>query len=172
LNWTVKRAYAQHIEFVLGQVHAIAGRWSEARDHMVLAMPWLQQPESWPQQIPRNWRWTCHAGWIMQHNGDTEGGAELSRQTLAFLENEYLPRVEDKRLIGYDMCLAATGQTEQALAALEARLENGIYGDWWIDRTLPVYAELRLDPRFAAAWARVEAEANRQRDQLIAEGAL
>jgi TolB-like protein/lipoprotein NlpI len=172
LNWTVKRSYTPYIEFTLSQAYAMAGRWSEARDHMVLAMPWLQQPETWPQQIPRYLEAACHASWILQHSGDTEGGVELSRQTLAFLENEVLPRVENQHLAEYDMCLAATGQTERAMAALEARLDHGEYGDWWIARNLPVYSGLRLDPRFAEAWARVEAEANRQRDQLIAEGVL
>jgi TolB-like protein/cytochrome c-type biogenesis protein CcmH/NrfG len=158
--------------FVTGLIQATDGKYERARQLMVEAYPQIMVTGEWDWWIPEHTKEACEAGWVLQRSGHEQMGTDLVAQSLAFVEEVVYPVVTDKHMPDLDICLAAAGEAERAITALEQRLGHGHIEDWWFDRRHPAYAGIKDDPRFYAAWERVEQAVTLTREQLASEGTL
>lgn len=106
---------------------------------------------------------------LMQATGDEAGARRVLQEQLALLDTEQqLTAGTPKNVAMWQaMVLANLGETGAALAALERATLPAPSG-WALPwhRDDPLYAPLHAEPRYQAAWDRVEAHAVRQRERL------
>nr|ABB79941.1 3,4-dihydroxy-2-butanone 4-phosphate synthase [uncultured bacterium pES01019D12] len=125
------------------------------------AYPQILIPEKWGDLFVTN-SWTaCQAGWVLQRSGHEQLGTDLIAASLDYVETTVYPLVVDKHLVALDICLAAVGETERAIEALERRLEHGHAFDNF--PLQPTYSSIKDDPRFQAAWDKVDERVNKLR---------
>jgi len=137
-----------------------------ALDAFEAATPGLFDRTRWSTAIAERPDDGCVVGWIMEHAGDAQMGAELLRTSLDYMEQD-LPRyIRHADRYWIDVCYLAVGQPDKALLAIEERLNDRHYDGWWWMRKLPVYEPLWGDPRFEAAMQKVEDEMAIQRANL------
>ena len=95
-------------------------------------------------------------------------GSELLAQTTAFLD-QALPAVREHADTWYpEICYLTAGDTEKALAMIETQLAHNHLAGWWWSHALPMYDQLRFEPRYQAAVEEHERRVGLQRDAIEA----
>ena len=95
-------------------------------------------------------------------------GQALLQQATNYLVDELPTYIEHADRYGAELCLLALGEKEQALDALETRVQHGHTGFSWFTYNLPMFDLIRDEPRFLAIVESIETNMARQRESLVA----
>jgi len=151
LNWLLPRIdKLPYFKRLAGAVELLLGNEDEARKLFLAANPGWLVPDQWESLIQVNPRYPCMFSWILINTGDEALGADLLRQTTTFLD-ETLPAIrEHADAWSPEICYLTGGDTEKALASIEIQLAHGHL--YWRDLMfrLPMYDQIRDEPRFQA----------------------
>ena len=133
-----------------GAVELLLGNEDRARGLFLAANPSWLVPDQWESLIPENPRYPCMFSWILINTGDEALGADLLRQTTTFLDKTLPAVMEHTDRWSPEICYLTAGDTEKALASIEMQLTHGHL--YWRDLMfrLPMYDQIRDEPRFQA----------------------
>ena len=109
---------------------------------------------------------------IMQRTGDTERAENVLNRALETISPH--ERNRGTHAFGFtDVSIyALLGQSEKALAALEACADLEYLSSWQGLKFLPHYDSIRDDPRFSAVVSRLNTSAGLARKRAVSEGLL
>ena len=65
-----------------------------------------------------------------------------------------------------EICYLTAGDTEKALLSIETQLTHNHLVDWHIAHQMPMYDQIRHEPRYQAAWAERERRLSVQRENI------
>jgi len=151
LNWLLPRIdKLPYFKRLAGAVELLLGNEDGARKLFLAANPGWLVPEQWDSLIQVNPRYPCMFSWILINTDDEALGNDLLRQTTTFLD-ETLPAIrEHADAWSPELCYLTAGDTEKALTSIEMQLAHGHL--YWRDLMfrLPMYDQLRDEPRFQA----------------------
>jgi len=160
-NWTSSRGpndrFFSHIAALLELAH---GDPAVARKIYLAADPDWIIPEAWGGLVDRDPQVACLVAWTLTQTGDEALGAELLDQTLAFID-ELPGLIEHVDAWNPQFCYLMAGNTEKALTTIETQLAHNHLFRWQIQDQLPMYEQIRFEPRYQVAMA--------ERDRRIAE---
>jgi len=151
LNWLLPRIDKQpYFKKLAGAIEMLLGDKDRARELFVAANPDWLEPDQWERLIPENPRYPCMFSWILINTGDEALGADLLRQTTTFLDETWPAIKEHVDAWNPEICYLTSGDTEKALASIEMQLAHGHL--YWRDLMfrLPMYDQIRDEPRFQA----------------------
>jgi hypothetical protein len=129
---------------------------------------WLE-PDQWPALMGGGFRVMetgCIVAWLFMNTGDQELGTALLEQTTAYIEDS-LPLVTehpDQRFP--ETCYLTAGDTEKALLSIETQLAHNHLNDWYIVHQMPMYDQIRHEPRYQAVLAERERRISVQRENI------
>ncbi len=150
------------------------GDLAEAREIYLEADPEWMNPEEWERLVDNDPTSACLIAWTLTQTGEETLGAALLDQTLAFMAT--LPGlVEHADIWNAQFCYLAAGDTEKALTLIETQLAHNHLDSWNIYDQLPMYEQIRHEPRYQAAMAERERRLAIQREavnQMNAEAGL
>jgi TolB-like protein/Flp pilus assembly protein TadD len=167
ISWMQPRAMGRDWQLNnLGDSYFIAGDIDRARELYVEADPEFLDPTQWERLIKRNPFIACGFSWILLNTGDSELGQALLEQTTAYLENDLPAAVEHSDSYQPDICYLTAGETEKALNVLEMQLAHGHFAFWIYDHQLPMFDQIRLEPRYLAMREELDRKLQTQRDLI------
>jgi hypothetical protein len=168
INWLLPklpRGFHQR----LGSIALAQGDIQLSRELYLSGEPGWLEPDQWPALIGRRdfWEQTgCIVAWLFMNTGDEELGTALLQQTTAYIEDS-LPLVTehpDQSLP--ETCYLTAGDTEKALLSIETQLAHNHLLDWYRIHPMPMYDQIRHEPRYQAAWAERERRLSVQRENI------
>ena len=74
--------------------------------------------------------------------------------------------VEHSDWDGPDLCYLTAGDTEKALLSIETQLSHNHLYSWNVTPLLPMYDQIRHEPRYQAVWAEYERRISVQRENV------
>ena len=151
LKWLLPKIdKIQYFKELVGAVELLFGNEERARELFLAANPGWMDPMQWERLIQDDSRYSCMFSWILINTGDEVMGANLLRQTITFLDEALPAAVEDTDWWIPDMCYLTNGDTEKALRSIETQLAHGHL--YWRDLVyrMPMYDQIRDEPRFQA----------------------
>ena len=108
----------------------------------------------------------CIVAWLYLNTGEQELGTALLQQATAYIEDS-LPLVTEHPDQPFpETCYLAAGDTEKALLSIETQLAHNHLIDWYIVHKMPMYDQIRQEPRYQAAWAERERQISVQRETI------
>jgi len=108
----------------------------------------------------------CIVAWLFLNTGDQELGTALLQQATAYIEDS-LPLVTEHPDQPFpETCYLTAGDTEKALLSIETQLAHNHLIDWHIVHQMPMYDQIRHEPRYQAAWAERERRISVQRENV------
>ena len=126
------------------------GDEERARELFLAANPGWVDPTQWERLIQDDSRFSCMFSWILMNTGDKELGADLLRQTTIFLDETLPAARQHADKWSPEICYLTSGDTEKALDSIEMQLDHGhLYQRDLIFR-MPMYDQIRDEPRFQA----------------------
>ena len=168
-NWLLPKIKTN--EFFTQFVAALtlsSGDPQSARKIYLSAVPGWAEPSQWPNLIEHYATHGCAVSWIFLNTGDEQLGLDLLAQTTAFLDQS-LPAVREHVDTWIpEVCYLTAGDTEKALAMIETQLKHNHLADWWWSHDLPMYDQLRFEPRYQAAVEEHKRRVGLQRDAIEA----
>ena len=145
-----------------------------ARRIFLTAEPDWIDPEAWARLADRDPSTACLVAWTFAKTGDEALGTALLDQTLVFFDA--LPGlVEHVDSWNPQFCYLMAGDNEKALASIETQLAHNHLTWWKTADELPMYEQIRFEPRYQAAMAEHDRRIAVQReavDQMTAEAGL
>jgi len=108
----------------------------------------------------------CIVAWLFMNTGDQELGTALLQQTTAFIEDSLPLVTEHPDQFFPDVCYLTAGDTEKALLSIETQLAHNHLKDWHFVHQMPMYDQIRHEPRYQAAWAERERRISVQRENV------
>ncbi len=167
INWALPKLRVQPFYArIIGQVQLQIGDIQKARRIYLAANPGWMTASEWPGLIDQGTGHACTVAWILMRTGDEAIGASLLKQTLAYYENILPGAIEHADLKLGDICYLAAGKPEKALALIETQVEHGHLFLMNETHALPMYDQIRTEPRYLAAMAKRESKISAQRDTL------
>ena len=151
LKWLLPKIdKLQYFKEMVGAVELLFGDEERARELFLAANPGWLDPAQWERLIQANTRYPCMFSWILMNTGDKELGAELLRQTTIFLDETLPVTMQHADAWNPEICYLASGDTEKALDSIETALAHGHL--YWQDLffRMPMYDQIRDEPRFQA----------------------
>ena len=151
LKWLLPKIdKLQDIKELAGAVEMLFGDEERARELFLAANPGWLDPTQWERLIQENYRYPCMFSWILMNTGDKELGADLLRQTTIFLDETLPAAMQHAHALNPEICYLTSGDTEKALDAIELALDHGHL--YWRDLIfrMPMYDQIRDEPRFQA----------------------
>jgi len=152
LNWLLPKIdKIQYFKELVGLAEVGMRNKDRARELFVDANPGWLDPEQWDRLIQSKLLYPCVFSWILINTGDEKLGNDLLRQTTTFLDETLPAVVEHADQWTPDICYLTSGDNEKALVSIETQLaHNHLY---WRDLfyRLPMYDQIRHEPRFQAA---------------------
>jgi TolB-like protein len=140
--------------------------YARARSILMESAPQYFEREKWPDLINRNPERNCMVGWMMMNDGDPALGEALLTQTNDFVLNTApLHTAFPERLVP-GTCLAALGDREGALNQIDKLHSADQSFFTWYRFRMPMFDDLRDEPRFQAVMAHLEANTAEQRANL------
>jgi tetratricopeptide (TPR) repeat protein len=149
LKWLLpKLDKIQPFKELAGAVVLLFGDEERARELFLTATPGWLDPAQWERLIQVNPRYPCMFSWILMNTGDKELGADLLRQTTIFLDETLPAAKQHVDAWSPEMCYLTNGDTEKALDSIEMQLDHGHLH--WRDLMfqMPMYDQIRDEPRF------------------------
>jgi TolB-like protein/lipoprotein NlpI len=137
---------------LLGFLELALGNKNHAREHYLRANPqWLdpdhvQQPTDLISE-------GCIVAWLLINTGDIEAGQAVLRQSLFQFEEVLGNFTEHVDATHVEVCYLTAGNTEKALNNIETKLAHNHLYDWKLNHTLPMYDQIRHEPRYQTALA-------------------
>jgi tetratricopeptide (TPR) repeat protein len=137
-----------------------------ARRLLIEIKPEALDPAQWADWIARRPDEACSAGWVLVQSGEEASGQQLLQQAADFMANTAPLHMNRTERLPLGECLAALGDREGALAHIEALASLDYSFFSWFPQRQPMFDELRTEPRFIAAVARLEEKRDEQRANL------
>jgi len=150
-------------EFAQGMVYMFQNDQVEFRKTAELTVPAYFDPGTFQAGLESRPYMGCGVARSLTHTGDTELGAELARQTIAFFRDN-IPGGDTSFSVA--SCYMVIDQPEQALQVIESAVGSGNVNSWWMVLRHPAFDMLRNEPRFVAANAEIESLLAQQRENL------
>jgi len=155
-------------------LHLTLGDPMSTREIYLDANPDWINPEAWAYLVDRNPGTACLVAWTFANTGDEALGSALLDQTLDFIGA--LPGlIENSYTSESQFCYLMSGDIEKALVQIETQLANNYLVSWQTWDKLPMYEQIRLEPRYQTALAERDRRIAEQRiiiDQMNAEAGL
>jgi tetratricopeptide (TPR) repeat protein len=151
LKWVLPKIdKIQYFKEMAGAVELLFGNEERARELFLAANPGWLDPGQWERLIQDNPRYPCMFSWILMNTGDKELGADLLRQTTIFLDETLPAARQHADAWNPEICYLTSGDTEKALDSIEIALAHGHLH--WRDLffRMPMYDQIRDEPRFQA----------------------
>ena len=90
----------------------------------------------------------------------------MLEQTTAYVDDS-MPLLTEHHDANYpEMCYLTAGDTEKALLSIETQLAHNHLADWYIYHQLPMYDQIRDEPRYQAVLAERERRVSVQRENI------
>jgi hypothetical protein len=162
-NWTSSRVPKQaQFSSIAAFLELAHGDPATARKIYLATDPDWTIPEAWARLIDRDPSVGCLVAWTLTRTGDETLGAALLDQTLAYFET--LPSlVEHHEVWDPQFCYLMAGDTEKALTTIKSQLADNDLTFWKTNDRLPMYEQIRFEPRYQAATAEYERRIAEQR---------
>jgi hypothetical protein len=126
---------------------------------------WLE-PGQWPELVESSRSDACNVAWLFLNTGDQELGTALLQQATAYIEDS-LPLVTEHPDQSFpETCYLTAGDTEKALLSIETQLAHNHLTDWYIVHQMPMYDQIRHEPRYQAVLAERERRISVQRENI------
>ncbi len=129
------------------------GDTEKAREIYLNANPGWLDTGQWQALINQYTSSACVVAWIMRNTGEPELGTQLLQQATHYLDDELAAIDEHVDNQAPDVCYLVAGDKEKALASIETQLAHNHLAFWDIAHALPMYEQIRFEPRFQAAVA-------------------
>ncbi len=151
LKWLLpKLDKIQPVKEQAGAVELLFGNEERARELFLAANPGWLDPAQWERLIQVNPLYPCYFSWILMNTGDKELGADLLRQTTIFLDETLPAARQHADAWAPDICYLTSGDTEKALDSIEMQLDHGHLYQRDLVYRMPMYDQIRDEPRFQA----------------------
>jgi len=152
---------------ILGSMALSLGDIQLSREIYLSVEPRWLEPDQWPALMGNYMMETgCIVAWLFMNSGDQELGTALLQQTTAYIEDSR-PLVNehpDQRFP--ETCYLTAGDTEKALLSIETQLAHNHLSDWYIFHQMPMYDQIRHEPRYQAVLAERERRISVQRENI------
>lgn len=150
----------------LGFITLTQGNTYRSREIFLEVEPGWLQPEQWSGLIERTRNYGCTVAWVLMNSGDPDLGTSLLQQSTAYIE-ESLPLVtEHPDRYFPEVCYLAAGETEKALSSIETQLAHNHLYAWNATHLMPMYDQVRDEPRYQAAVAERKRRIGVQREAI------
>jgi TolB-like protein len=169
INWLLPKVKNQgnNVQW-LAMLNLLSGDEQGARDIFVSADPgWTEQPQ-WQGLIEHYATMGCIVSWLFMNTGDEQLGSDLLAQTTTFLEQSLPAVIEHADLWQPDICYLAAGDKEKALTSIETQLSHNHLANWPYIHDLPIYDEIRFNPRYQAVVEEYQRRVGLQREAIEA----
>jgi tetratricopeptide (TPR) repeat protein len=168
INWLLPKLPRPFYER-LGSIALAQGDIQLSREIYLSIEPRWLEPDQWPALMGRDFwgnQTGCIVAWLFMNTGDQELGAALLQQTTAYIEDT-LPLITEHPDEPFpDICYLTAGDTEKALLSIETQLAHNHLLDWHRIHAMPMYDQIRHEPRYQAAWAEYERRISVQRENI------
>ena len=161
-----------YFDAVRANTYLVLNELDAARGFFVSAEPDWENPLQWPELIGKSQTGNdrlhgCKYAGILLGLGEDAAGKELLRQTVSFELTELPNLIGDAhRRRGLGWCYLAAARFDDALTFYESRIEHGHYSDWYMDKHLPWWDEIREAPRYIAMVEKIDEKIEEQRELL------
>ena len=137
-----------------------------SREIFLTSNPGWLEPGQWPELVERDRRGACMVAWVLMNTGDEKLGSALHRQATSYVDDS-LPLVTEHSDWDFpEVCYLMAGDTEKALLSIETQLSHNHLYAWNAVHLLPMYDQIRHEPRYQAAWAERERRIAVQREAI------
>jgi TolB-like protein/Tfp pilus assembly protein PilF len=151
LKWVLPKIdKLQGFKELVGVVEMVFGNEERARALFLAANPGWLDPTQWERLIQGDYRYSCYFSWILMNTGDKELGADLLRQTTIFLDETLPAARQHAHALNPEICYLTSGDTEKALDSIEMALAHGHLHQRDLIFRMPMYDQIRDEPRFQA----------------------
>jgi len=170
VNWLVAQIqlpYDFHLR--LGSIALANGDIQLSREIYLSIEPRWLEPDQWPALMGRDmWgnQTGCIVAWLFLNTGDEDLGTALLQQATAYIEDTLPLMTEHPDRPFPETCYLTAGDTEKALLSIETQLTHNHLNDWNLVHQMPMYDQIRHEPRYQAAWAERERRIGVQRENV------
>jgi len=166
-NWLSSKSKNRPRTFTsLGFMALVLDDKSHAREFFLSAQPGWLEPDQWTDLISRSENDGCLVAWIFMNTGDADLGRQLLQQSTLRYDETLPVLTEHTDLYGPEACYLTDGDTERALQTIETQLAHNHLYDWELNHMLPMYDQIRHEPRYQAALAERERRIAIQREAI------
>jgi tetratricopeptide (TPR) repeat protein len=150
----------------LGSIALAQGDIQLSRELYLSGEPGWLEPDQWPELVGRTRRPACIVAWVLMNTGDEKLGSALLRQAISYIDDSLPLAVEHSDWDFPEVCYLTAGDTEKALLSIETQLAHNHLLDWYRIHPMPMYDQIRHEPRYQAAWAERERRISVQRENI------
>ena len=170
INWLMAQIQGSYnFRLRLGSIALAQGDIQLSREIYLSTEPRWLEPDQWAALMGSDFwgeQTACIVAWLFSNSGDQELGAALLQQATAYIEDS-LPLVTEHPDQSFpETCYLTAGDTEKALLSIETQLTHNHLIDWYIVHQMPMYDQIRHEPRYQAAWAEHERRISVQRENI------
>jgi Tfp pilus assembly protein PilF len=170
INWLLPKFQSNSIYRPrLGSIALAQGDIQLSREIYLSGEPRWLEPDQWPGLMGTDyWRMQtgCIVAWLFLNSGDQELGTALLEQTTAYVEDSMPLLTEHYDGFFPETCYLTAGDTEKALLSIETQLAHNHLADWYIVHQMPMYDQIRHEPRYQAVLAEYERRISVQRENI------
>ncbi|NCF15693.1 MAG: tetratricopeptide repeat protein, partial [Gammaproteobacteria bacterium] len=143
---------------LLGSMALTQGDIQLSREIYLSVEPRWLEPDQWPALMGANrlMETGCIVAWLFMNTGDHELGSALLQQTTAYIEDTLPLLTEHPGQFFPETCYLTAGDTEKALRSIETQLAHNHLSNWYIAHRMPMYDQIRHEPRYQAVLAERE----------------
>ncbi len=167
VNWMLPKVTDEPgVNMDLGFVELILGDKNRARAIYLSAAPGWLEPDQWQDLLYRYAEHGCIVAWVLMNTGDEDLGRRLLQQSSVYLE-ETLPSADEHAdWHSPELCELTAGDTDKALQSIETQLAHNHLLNWDVVNQLPMYDQIRFEPRYQAALQERERRIAAQREAI------
>jgi len=170
-NWMVQHSVPGEWPIpAIAHAMLVAGDVNRARELYLQVYPGLLNAGEWQRIIQDEPGIACTLSWLLLNTGEPELGQALLQQATDYLEHTLPAAIEHADRNQPDICYLVAGDVEKALASLETQLAHGHFWGWQLDHQLPMYAQIRHEPRYQELLAERDRRVAEQRELIAAMG--
>jgi len=171
INWLVAQIQLPHgYHMRLSSVALAQGDIQLSREIYLSVEPRWLEPDQWPALMGVGDMWLrktgCIVAWLFLNTGDQELGTALLQQATAYIEDTLPLKTEHPDQPFPEICYLTAGDTEKALLSIETQLSHNHLSNWSVVHQMPMYDQIRHEPRYQAAWAERERRISVQRENV------
>jgi TolB-like protein/DNA-binding winged helix-turn-helix (wHTH) protein/Tfp pilus assembly protein PilF len=161
-----KIGHSQFQNMVVAFIALTLGDIQLSREIYLTSNPGWLEPDQWPELVERSRRDSCIVAWVLMNTGDEKLGSALLRRAISYIDDSLPLAVEHSDWDFPEVCYLAAGDTEKALLSIETQLSHNHLYAWHFVHVLPMYDQIRHEPRYQAAWAEYKRRIGVQRENI------